>query len=190
MRALVNSVTYWDVVCQNKIFGLDGKKLQYLKTAFTLNLPRFYRDIYDYDAAGVDLVITDYEPLSARIARRFRIPSIGIGHQYAFYFDIPIAGANLFTRRLLQAFAPADHPIGLHWHHFGQPILPPIIPGHLDDTRPVEADKVLVYLPFDHPDEVQTLLAPFYYPSLFHLRHRRTQFPGRQGTSAPASLFA
>ena len=27
MRALVNSVTYWDVVCLNKIFGLDGKKL-------------------------------------------------------------------------------------------------------------------------------------------------------------------
>ncbi len=75
MRALVNSVTYWDVVCLNKIFGLDGKKLQYLKTAFTLNLPRFHRDIYDYDAAGVDLVITDYEPLSARVARPFRIPS-------------------------------------------------------------------------------------------------------------------
>ena len=27
MRALVNSVTYWDVLCLNKIFGLDGKKL-------------------------------------------------------------------------------------------------------------------------------------------------------------------
>jgi uncharacterized protein (TIGR00661 family) len=148
-------------VRQGLTFQTSRGRLQYLKTAFTLNLPRFYRDIYDYDASGVDLVITDYEPLSARVARRLRIPSIGIGHQYAFCFDIPIAGANPFTRRLLQAFAPADHPVGLHWHHFGQPILPPIIPGHLDGTRPVEADKVLVYLPFDHPDEVQALLTPF-----------------------------
>ena len=58
-------------------FQTSRGRLQYLKTALTLNLPRFYRDIYDYDAAGVDLVITDYEPLSARVARRFRIPSIG-----------------------------------------------------------------------------------------------------------------
>ncbi len=142
-------------------FQTSRGQMQYLKTAFTLNLPRFYRDIYDFDASGVDLVITDYEPLSARVARRFRIPSIGIGHQYAFYYDIPIAGANPFTRRLLQAFAPADHPVGLHWHHFGHPILPPIIPGHLDGSRPVKADKVLVYLPFDHPDEVQMLLTLF-----------------------------
>ncbi|MGA9476495.1 MAG: hypothetical protein WBV21_01870 [Desulfobacterales bacterium] len=84
MRALVNSVTYWDVVCLNKIFGLDGKKLQYLKTAFTLNLPRFYRDICTYDAAGIDLVITDYEPLSARIARRFRIPSAWTAKPFRF----------------------------------------------------------------------------------------------------------
>jgi uncharacterized protein (TIGR00661 family) len=142
-------------------FQTSRGQMQYLKTVFTLNLPRFYRDIYDFDASGVDLVITDYEPLSARVARRFRIPSIGIGHQYAFYYDIPIAGANPFTRRLLQAFAPADHPVGLHWHHFGQPILPPIIPGHLDGSRPVKADKVLVYLPFDHPDEVQMVLTLF-----------------------------
>jgi len=142
-------------------FQTSRGQMQYLKTVFTLNLPRFYRDIYDFDASGVDLVITDYEPLSARVARRFRIPSIGIGHQYAFYYDIPIAGANPFTRRLLQAFAPADHPVGLHWHHFGQPILPPIIPGHLDGSRPVKAAKVLVYLPFDHPDEVQMLLTLF-----------------------------
>ncbi|MFO7687723.1 MAG: glycosyltransferase family protein [Desulfobacterales bacterium] len=142
-------------------FQTSRGRLQYLKTVLTLNFPRFYRDICDYDPAGIDLVITDYEPVSARVARRFGIPSIGIGHQYAFCFDIPIAGANPFTRRLLQAFAPADHPVGLHWHHFGQPILPPVIPGHLDGTRPVEDAKVLVYLPFDHPSDVQALLAPF-----------------------------
>jgi uncharacterized protein (TIGR00661 family) len=56
-------------------FKTSRGRLQYLKTAFTLNLPRFYRDIYTYEAVGIDLVITDYEPLSSRIARRFRIPS-------------------------------------------------------------------------------------------------------------------
>ncbi|MFZ0612581.1 MAG: glycosyltransferase family protein [Desulfobacterales bacterium] len=141
-------------------FKTSRGRLQALKTAFSLNLPLFYRDILDYDASGVDVVITDYEPISARIARRLRIPSIGIGHQYAFCFDIPLTGANPLTHWLLRAFAPADHPIGLHWHTFGQPILPPIIPEHLDGNRPVAADKVLVYLPFEHPSEVQALLAP------------------------------
>ncbi len=43
---------------------------------------------------GLDLVITDFEPISARVARRHRVPAIGIGHQYAFVFRIPAGRGN------------------------------------------------------------------------------------------------
>ena len=135
-------------------------KIRILQTAARLNLPRFYRDISSFDASGIDLVVTDFEPISARVARRNRIPSIGIGHQYAFLHPIPMAGANPFSRWILTNFAPVDIAIGLHWHHFGFPILPPIIPHHLHVDRPVDEKKILVYLAFESLSEVINTLEP------------------------------
>lgn len=133
-------------------------KLSVLKTAAKLNLFRFYQDIRCFAADGIDLVISDYEPISVRIARRKKIPSIGIGHQYAFLHDIPIAAANPATHWILNHFAPVDHPVGLHWHHFGQPILPPIIPPELRPEAAPIKEKILVYLPFEHPEDIRRLL--------------------------------
>jgi uncharacterized protein (TIGR00661 family) len=139
-------------------FQTKKGKIRVLRTTARLNLPRFYRDIYSFDAAGIDLIITDFEPISARVARRCRIPSIGIGHQYAFLHRIPMAGANPVSRWVLVNFAPVDIPLGLHWHHFGFPILPPIIPDHLRADRPVDEKKILVYLPFESLTEVTKTL--------------------------------
>ncbi len=133
-------------------------EVKYFATAKNLNLFRFYHDIISYDASAYDLVITDFEPISARIARKNKIPLFGIGHQYAFYYDIPVAGANPLARWIIKNFAFANYPIGLHWYHFDQPILPPIIPYHLDNTDETIADKILIYLPFEDLHAVQSLL--------------------------------
>jgi uncharacterized protein (TIGR00661 family) len=60
----------------------------------------------------------------------------------------------------MKYFAPADTGIGLHWHHFGQPILPPIIETPEFPTYS-QANKIVVYLPFEDPNEVIRLLCPF-----------------------------
>jgi uncharacterized protein (TIGR00661 family) len=133
-------------------------RIQNLKTLLQLNFIRFYRDIRDYDASGIDLVITDFEPISSCIARRHGIPSIGISHQSAFEYDIPMAKGNPIGRYILRNFAPADHMVGLHWHHFDQPILPPVIPDCFENERPVIPDKIIVYLPFEHKHSIRTML--------------------------------
>ena len=129
-------------------------RVQYLKTALGVNLLRFYRDVASVDASGFDLVINDWEPITARVAKRQGIPSIGIGHQYAFVFRIPTARGNPFGRFVLRRYAPADHPVGLHWHHFDHPILPPIVPTGLRATEPPVDRKILVYLPWEDPREM------------------------------------
>lgn len=129
-------------------------KLRFWRTCLGLNLFRFYRDIRAFDASGYDLVITDFEPLTARIARRHRLPSIGIGHQYAFLYNVPLWGADPISLRILKNFAPVDIPLGLHWHHFNQSILPPVIPSYLASKGHVVSNKILVYLPFEEPEDV------------------------------------
>ena len=56
-------------------------------------------------------------------------------------------------------FAPAKYALGLHWHHFNQPILPPII-DEAEHNADTEANKVLVYLPFEDQQQVIGLLKP------------------------------
>jgi uncharacterized protein (TIGR00661 family) len=135
-------------------------RVRVIRTALNLNLFQFYRDIFAYDATGYDLVVTDFEPLAARIARRNNIPSIGVGHQYAFLHDIPLKKADPFSIWVVKNFAPADYSVGLHWHHFDQPILPPIIPGYLINNAKMKANKILVYLPFEALQDIETLLKP------------------------------
>jgi len=162
------------VAMEGLTFSTRRGRLQYIETARRLNLLRFYADIRSFDARGVDVVITDFEPLTARIARRNRLPSIGIGHQYAFRYKIPIAGFDPAAVYVIRNFAPADHCLGLHWHHFNQPILPPVVPAQMPDGLGQLADKVLVYLPFEEIDDIRRLLAPF-KTHQFYVYH---QLPG------------
>jgi uncharacterized protein (TIGR00661 family) len=136
-------------------------KVRILRTALHLNLFQFYRDIFSYDASEFDLVVTDFEPVAARIARHNKIPSIGVGHQYAFLHEIPVKKTDPFSMWVIRNFAPADYSVGLHWHHFEKPILPPIIPANLKKDSQLELEKILVYLPFETLDDIESLLKPF-----------------------------
>jgi uncharacterized protein (TIGR00661 family) len=109
-------------------FSTYRGRIRYLDTIFNLRFNEFFSDINSFDAAGYDLVITDFEPVTSRIAKKHHIPSIGIGHQYAFCYNIPTQGSTPVSRYIIRNFAPADYPVGLHWHHFNQPILPPVVP--------------------------------------------------------------
>ena len=148
------------VMFRGLTFAAERGKIRYLKTAANLNFLQFYSDIRSFDASAYDLVISDFEPISARIARRFGLPSIGIGHQYAFAHGIPTAGDTVLSRWIINHFAPTDHPVGLHWHHFGHPILPPIVPSHLKISRSGVDKKILVYLPFENLPDILHALAP------------------------------
>ncbi|MYM62185.1 MJ1255/VC2487 family glycosyltransferase [Pseudomaricurvus sp. HS19] len=138
-------------------FATANGRIQPLKTFRDNQLLRFWRDVRELDLSGYDLVIHDFEPVTAWAARRQGIPTIGIGHQYAFSSAIPTEGDSLMSRALIRHFAPADVHLGLHWHHFGQTILPPIV--HLDESIPVQREEViLVYLGFEAPEAVLQLL--------------------------------
>jgi uncharacterized protein (TIGR00661 family) len=135
-------------------------KMCYLKTARSLAIRQLYRDVRAYRSpCAFDVALIDFEPVTARIARRLRIPSIGIGHQYAFNYNVPVAKRDPIARWILRCFAPADQSIGLHWHHFGHPILPPVVPSI--SSGAVQDNKILVYLPFEEQSDVLRLLQPF-----------------------------
>ncbi|ANT64290.1 glycosyltransferase family protein [Prosthecochloris sp. CIB 2401] len=138
-------------------------KMNYIDTMFQLDLGRLMADVLTLDMSGIDLVVTDFEPVTSMAARLKGLPLVGFGHQYAFRYRIPVARGNIFERYTLLNFAPARYNAGLHWHHFDQPIFPPVIPRSLYEVadRKEVPGKILVYLPFEEPEDVEPFLEPF-----------------------------
>lgn len=155
-------------------FNTDKGQVNYLKTAFEAKPLTFIKDVKALDLSSYDLVISDFEPVTAWAAKNQKKPVLGIGHQYAFNHKIPRAGSDPIANQVMKYFAPADTGVGLHWHHFGQPILPPIIDTP-ETPKNIINNKIVVYLPFEDQQKVITLLSPFenfefhlYSPELAH----------------------
>ncbi len=145
---------------QGFTFVAKNGRIDPIRSTLGVNAPKAYWDMYRYPSKHIDLVICDYEPISSRIAWLRNIPSIGIGHMYAFYHDIPVASSR-FYHWVTRIMAPVRYPIGLHWNHYNkQPILPPTIPPEIVPGTVLKKDKILVYMGFENIDEIVAMLKP------------------------------
>lgn len=145
-------------------FAADGGRIRYLKTAGQARPLTFVRDVLRNPGQLPDLVVTDYEPITAWLARRRGVRSVGIGHLYAFAWpEVPRAPGNLLTRAVMDWFAPASIPVGTHWDRFGAPVLPPTVAPEVRtlDRSPGEEDLILVYLGFEPLDRLIRLFGQF-----------------------------
>lgn len=147
-------------------FATKAGKVDLIKTFTEASLGQMYQDIRTLDLNQYQLVVTDFEPVVAWAARKRGIPCIGIGHQYAFDQKIPKAGNTFASEAIMKWFAPVSLGIGVHWHHFNQPILPPII--ETDDYIGMEQNATLVYLPFERSKDVLKVLNNFEHRFVFH----------------------
>ena len=156
---LFNMEQFGDFRCLPGLtFALRRGRIDTLATLTRARPLRYLFDLLALDLAAYDLVITDFEPLCAWAARRHGKPVLGIGHQYAFHYPVPVApGAHLTAKWILRHFAPADWALGIHWHHFDSPILPPLIEPLAFAARE-EAEKILVYLPFEDRERLAAWL--------------------------------
>jgi len=152
-------------------FVARNGKIDVLKTLRNADISQFRQDVKQLNLGKYDLVISDYEPVISHAAKKYGIPITGIGHQYAFWHNIPRRGSNPFINTLMRQYAPATIPVGLHWHHFDNPILPPIVDMQ-ETPAPSEVihNQYLVYLPFENPQQILELLRPL-TDFEFHIYH-------------------
>lgn len=156
-------------------------KVDYPRTLLKSDLLQLRRDINALDVSSYDLVISDFEPVSAWAAKKAEKISLGISHQSAFLHAIPMKGANFFTRLFMRYFAPVMQPIGLHWNHFQQPILPPMV-EHTEHCAEITPGSILVYLPFASLADFLPALTSFTNHQ-FHIFHSE-----RHAAELPANL--
>lgn len=134
-------------------------KVQIFKTSQHNSIIRLIQDIRNLDLSDYDLVISDFEPVTAWAAKLQKKPILGTGHQYAFGPSTPVVEASFVSRFIMKRFAPIKHTIGQHWYPYEKNTLPPIIDNslHLKECH----GAYVVYLPFEDQAEVTKILMQF-----------------------------
>lgn len=94
-------------------FVTEKGSVNYTKTALNNNLIQFFKEVKQLDLSSYDLVINDFEPVSAWAARKQNKPCIGISHQNAFRYPVPLKGASWFDKSVIEHFAPSRHHLGI-----------------------------------------------------------------------------
>ena len=137
----------------------DRGRIQITKTILSNNLLRFIVDIWRLGSSDYNLVISDFEPITAWSAKLRGVPCIGLSHQCAFNYDIPKLRGFWLSKFVMKIFAPSKIAVGFHYHHFNQPILPPLI-GMLQQGEYMKT-KILVYMGFESLGDIVELVRPF-----------------------------
>lgn len=150
-------------------FIVQNRRLNFLKTLFSANIFQFYKDIKSVNFDQYDLLINDFEPVTAWAAKLNKFKSIGLSHQSAFLYKIPFVKRNFIFNLSMKHYAPTSQPIGIHWQQFDEHILPPIIAQNTNKITHSN-NEILVYIPFHSTSEIIDLLKGFKKYN-FHIFH-------------------
>lgn len=145
-------------------FITENGRIQHLKTVMNNNVFSVLNDIKSVDLNSYDLLVNDFEPITAWAARKKGLPSISVSHQAAFLNTVPTKDQTVLDKMITRCFAPTTYNLGTHWYHFGHDIIPPFVAHDLIELSKHSSaqsdvnNKVLVYLPFESIDVIREQL--------------------------------
>ena len=129
-------------------FGKNGG-VNYKDSLLSLKPWRFVKDMKRCPVNKYDVVVNDFEPVSAWSCYFKKTKCIAVSHQASFYSDLVPRPA--FRNRLFELgmkhFAPFDHCVGTHYQRYDDDIFLPIIRKELLEAKATVGEKVVVYLP-------------------------------------------
>lgn len=130
------------------IFGKKGG-INFVKTFTQLDSRRFFREFSQLPVERYDLVISDFEPVSAWACHLKSLPCVALSHQCAVLS--PVAPRprkeDIIGKTVLQNYAPSTVHYGFHFEKYGLAIFTPVIRRQVRDLPPTNKGHIVVYLP-------------------------------------------
>ncbi|MEP7144180.1 MAG: glycosyltransferase family protein [Ferruginibacter sp.] len=130
------------------IFGKKGG-IDFYKTFKQFQSKKFLAEIKNLPIENYDLVINDFEPVSAWACKIKNIPCIAMSHQYAVLHTgspKPLK-ADLFAWMVLRYYAPSKTGVGFHFKSFAENIFTPVIRKAIRNAPVTNLGHYTVYLP-------------------------------------------
>lgn len=129
------------------IFGKKGGVNHY-ETWRSMNLPRFIRDMNKLPLEAYNLIINDFEPVTAWACKRKGLESVGLSHQASFQSrNVPKPKSIDWAQLVLKYYAPATQYVGFHFEKYDHFINTPVIRSQIRNLRVSDDGHYTVYLP-------------------------------------------
>ena len=141
------------------LFGKKGG-INFVKTFRQFNSAEFVHDIRHLPVESYDLVINDFEPVSAWACRLRHRPCVALSHQSAVLHPAaPRPGQeDPAGRAVLRHYAPSTVQYGFHFQEYASGISTPVIRQQVRELTPSDEGHYTVYLPaFDEATLVERL---------------------------------
>lgn len=130
------------------IFGRKGA-VSVWQTAKRLRPYNFFSDVFALPVQQYDIVINDFEPVSAWACKWRRVPCIALSHQSAVlskHAPRPHVG-GIAGKFLLKYYAPFSDYYGFHFRQYDEKVFLPVIRGEVQQLVPETGNHYTVYLP-------------------------------------------
>jgi len=131
------------------------------ETAKKMPIVQFIKDIRNLLVEKYDLVISDFEPVSAWACRLRNKECIGLSHQNAVLH--PSAPKPEFKewigKLILKHYAPASFKYGFNFKPFSPHIFPPVIRHDIRNAELTQKPHYTVYLPAYSDQQIQDVLS-------------------------------
>ncbi len=137
------------------LFYSNSGGLDYRKMLRAFEPLRVWKEARQLPVEQYDLVINDFESITALACWLKKVPSINFGHQASFHspFTPRPAKRDRIGELVLQRYAPANAYAGLHFEQYDEFIFSPIIKQQVLQASPADKEHITVYLSH-YADEV------------------------------------
>ena len=142
------------------IFGKKGG-VDMWRTYAKTNSARIKKEIKSVPVAAYDLVINDFEPISAWACKAKNLPCIALSHQAAVlsrHAPKPKQKDHL-GKLILEKYAPSTTQYGFHFKAYDDRIFTPIIRQDIRSTTRTLGEHYTVYLPSYSDEKLLKMLS-------------------------------
>lgn len=142
------------------IFGKKGG-VDVWRTYLRTNSARLQKEIKSIPVDDYDIIINDFEPVSAWACKLKHKPCIALSHQAAVLSPkAPKPKKNdSLGKMILKNYAPATHSYGLHFKAYEKNIFTPVIRQEIRKTTRSHGEYYTVYLPSYSDDKILNMLS-------------------------------
>jgi uncharacterized protein (TIGR00661 family) len=144
------------------LFYTNSGGLNYWEIIRQMAPLHLWREVRDLPVEKYDLVINDFECLTAMACASKKVPSVQFGHQASFVS--PKVPRPQHQERMgewiLRHYARATQYIGLHFKQYDDFILPPVIKKDILQAEPQDKGHITVYLSSYSDATVKRYLQP------------------------------
>lgn len=164
------------------VFGKKGG-IDLIETYKRSRIKKFYNEVVSLKLNKYDLILSDFEPVTAWAALKQQRKAIGISNQVSLLHPLVPKAKNedLVGKFIIRNYAPTAVNIGLSYASYGEHIYTPIIRSALREVQLSEEGHYVVYLPSYGDEKILSVLKALGVSHRFHVFSKYTANEYSQG---------